>query len=105
MKSTKDTQSKEVEWEKEFLDESLSWIDKNKHGDPVIKLGQMMEFIKKVVMETEVRCGRRAFREVMLERDATEYRVRREICDHLLENGHGGGNWRRLIITLKETNE
>ena len=28
--------------------------------------------------------------------------ARKEILDYLLKNGHGGGNFRRLIETLKE---
>jgi predicted nucleic acid-binding Zn-ribbon protein len=49
------------------------------------RIGQMMEFIKNVIMETEVRCGIRAFKEVMLEREATQSRVRREMVAEILE--------------------
>jgi hypothetical protein len=77
MTPSPNTQSKEVEWEKEF---EKKWFVEN--GELKVETYlEIMEFIKNVIMETEVRCGIRAFKEVMLEREATESRVRREMVE------------------------
>lgn len=45
------------------------------------------------------------WKRIGMERGYWDYfakQIRREVLDELLEKGHGGGNWRRLIIQIKD---
>lgn len=69
-------------WEKECLETFFVYnMKRGKHGDHVGAQHELIEFVRKVRAEA-------------VEED------RKKIKAHLLLNGHGGGNWRRLVYEI-----
>jgi hypothetical protein len=68
---------------------------------PKLTKEQEKRFNKKIYEEL-LRYGWSSFRFLVQQHLADELaKERKKVLDKLLEKGHGGGNWRRLITQLK----
>src|SRR3990167_1783582 len=88
MTNKSDTQSKEVEWEKELSDcECTGYTCRHETSETHYLVDR--DFINEIVMQTQVRCGLKAFKEVMDAKQSLQREMVEKIEGMKIEdNGH-----------------
>jgi hypothetical protein len=92
---------KKPKWEDEFKEKFFYKTDDGflPISTPDL-IGMQKDFIRK--LEAEAFC--RGWSECESARADIKLDERRKLCDYLLEHGHGGGNFRRLIMEQRNKN-